>query len=184
MAHPERREMAEELSASLGGVPIVWDRQNNLWDTCSRAWEAIDKTAEYGLVLQDDVIACRDFISRAEAVLTGRFIYNFFIHRVLSNRVRKAQLEKENSFYMNSIASEVAICIPTDLIWQMLEYAKRRRAKDDTIISRWARSRHMRVCYPIPSLVQHRDTESIYHKVTGRPMRNVGHITEFFADNI
>lgn len=184
MAHPDRREMAEELSVGLGGVPIVWDKINNLWDTCSRAWRSIDKSADYGLVLQDDIIACRDFISRAEGVLEGRFIYNFFIHRVLSSRVRMALSEKADRFFRASISSEVALCLPTNLIDEMLEYAREHNAKDDTVISRWATSKHLRVCYPIPSLVQHRDIESLFHKYTGRPVRSSGHITEFFADNL
>ena len=183
MAHPARREMAEQLSLSLGGVPIIWDRENDIWDTCRRAWEAIDKTAEYGLVFQDDVIVCRDFIPRAEAILTGRFIYNFFVHYVFAEKVKNALAEGKSAFFRPKISSEVAICMPTRFIDSMIRYCQEHKALDDTWISLWAQKNRIRVCYPIPSLVDHRKGESIFHKLTGRPQRKGSHHSCCFADN-
>src|SRR4030042_6958001 len=160
MAHPARRAMAEALALSLGGVPIVWDMINDVWDTCRRSWQAIDKTAEYGLVLQDDVIVCNGFIRRAEAIVGGGFIYNFFIHYIFADRVKKALSEGKSAFFRTNICSELAICMPTKYIDSMVKYVEEHGGTSDTLISQWANSRHIRVCYPIPSLVDNRAGES------------------------
>jgi len=183
MAHPDRKIMAEELSASLGGVPIVWDQINNVWDTCKRAWRAIDKTAEYGLVLQDDVIPCRDFQTRAEALLTGRFVYNFFVHYGFSARVEKALNEGKNYFIKTSIFGEIALCMPTKYINSMIDYCHNRNAQSDTLISAWATASRLRVRYPIPSLVDHRSGDSLFEKYTGRKQHIKDHHSCCFADN-
>ena len=183
MAHPDRRQMAEELALSLGGVPIVFDEVNNVWDTCRRAWQKIDKSAKYGLVLQDDVIVCRDFIRRAEALLTGNFVYNFFVHYVFANRVNIALADGKREFIRSTIASEVAICMPTKFIVSMINYCQKHKAKDDTLISSWALSKRIWVCYPIPSLCDHRAGESVFLKHTGRPQRGGSHCSCCFADN-
>jgi len=183
MAHPDRREMAEGLAESLGGVPIVWDKINDVWDTCRRAWEAIDKTAEYGLVLQDDAVVCRDFIKRCEAILTGRYVYNLFVHYVFRARVNKARSEGKNAFFRSGIASEVAVCLPTKYIRGMLKYCQEHDTRTDTFISVWAHRSRIKVCYPIPSLVDHRAGESVFLKRTGRPQRKGSHHSCCFADN-
>lgn len=183
MAHPKRREMAEALSYSLGGVPIIYDTINNVWDTCKRAWQAIDKTAKYGLVLQDDTIVCRDFMRRAGELLTGNFVYNFFVHYIFDNKVKLTLSSGKRAFFRPTIASEVAICMPTKYIDSMVNYCQRHGAKDDTLISSWALGRHIRVCYPIPSLVDHREGKSIFLENTGRPQRKGEHYSCCFADN-
>ena len=183
MAHPERTAMAMELSLSLGGVPIVWDKINNVWDTCKRAWEAIDKTAEYGLVLQDDVIPCHDFITRAEALLKGKYVYNFFIHYGFGARVEKALSEGKNYFIKPSIYGEIALCMPTKYIVSMINYCESRHAVSDTLISTWARANKIPIRYPIPSLVDHRHGESIFQKTTGRAQLTKAHHSCCFADN-
>jgi hypothetical protein len=183
MAHPDRKAMAQELANSLGGVPIVWDKLNNVWDTCKRAWQAIDTTAEYGLVLQDDVLPCRDFQKRAEAVLKGRFVYNFFVHYGFSASVEKALYEGENHFTKGSIYGEIALCMPTTCINSMINYCDRHGAHSDTLISTWARSIHLRIRYPIPSLVDHRAGESLFEKYTGREPHIKEHHSCCFADN-
>jgi len=183
MAHPDRKIMANELSASLGGVPIVWDRKNNVWDTCKRAWQAIDTTAKYGLVLQDDVIPCRDFQARAEALLNGRFVYNFFIHSGFVARIEKALCEGKNYFIMPSIYGEIALCMPTNYINSMINYVERHGARSDTLISTWARTAKLRIRYPIPSLVDHRSGDSLFEKYTGRPQHIKDHHSCCFADN-
>lgn len=184
MAHPDRREMAALLSFELGGVPIVFDRKNNVWDTCRRSWEAIDKTAEYGLVLQDDAIVCTNFISRAEALLRGRYIYNFFILSGFGARVEKALADGFDYFIKPSIFGEVALCMPTKYINSMINYCERKKAKTDTVISSWAITNKIRVRYPIPSLVDHRHGESIFQRNQGLAQRDNPHHSCCFADNI
>lgn len=183
MAHPDRREMATLLSFELGGVPIVWDIKNNVWDTCRRSWEAIDKSAEYGLVLQDDAIVCQNFISRAEKLLTGDYIYNFFILSGSRALVDKRLAEGKSNFFKVSIFGEVALCMKTLHINSMINYCERKKGKSDTVISSWAINNKIRVCYPIPSLVDHRVGESIFQRNNGLAQRDNPHHAYCFADN-
>lgn len=62
MAHPARAERAEKLAAGLG-VPIVWDQHGDVVETCLRALQGYDSGATHHLVLQDDVVACRDLLA-------------------------------------------------------------------------------------------------------------------------
>jgi GR25 family glycosyltransferase involved in LPS biosynthesis len=63
VAHPRRNRMANMLANQVGAEAIVWDvgeigaASNHL-----QAWEYLAGTgAEWGVVLEDDVIPCRDF---------------------------------------------------------------------------------------------------------------------------
>jgi hypothetical protein len=74
MGHPARRGRAERLAAGLG-VEVVWDRHQDVTETCLRALQAYDPAASHHLVLQDDAVPCRDLLAgldRACAVAGNR----------------------------------------------------------------------------------------------------------------
>lgn len=169
MAHPERKEWAEELSKKLN-APVVYDRINNIWDTCRRSWLAVDTSAEYGLILQDDSIIANDFIKRAEALLTEDTVYSFYAGKLLATKINRAVQRKESVVYSGMIFNEIAICMPTKYINEMVKYSDVREAKTDQEIAKWARSKRLKICYPIPSLVDHRDGESIFYRNYNRPV--------------
>src|SRR5690606_13738395 len=56
MAHPKRKEWAEDLADQLD-CPIIWDEKNVMWDTGRRALLAgLDMGGTHHLVIQDDCI--------------------------------------------------------------------------------------------------------------------------------
>lgn len=168
MAHPERQAWAKELSQKLN-APIVYDTQNNLWDTCRRAWLAhMSIGAEYSLVLQDDAIITENFREKAEAILKDDFIYSFYLSSFLSPRVNIAKKRGKDHVISSMIFNEVALCMKTKHIDKMIEYCDVREAQNDHEIGRWAKSVAKRVYYPIPSLTTHRDSESIYRRNIGQ----------------
>jgi hypothetical protein len=65
MAHPKRKEWAEQLSSELS-CDITWDRFNDRHDTGFRAIKAYDPEATHHLVVQDDVILCDNFLQIVE----------------------------------------------------------------------------------------------------------------------
>ena len=70
MAHPRREGMVQQLLDELDRpVPVVWDQINDRHDTGIRAIEAFDPTASHHLVLQDDVLVCRDLLAGIERAL-------------------------------------------------------------------------------------------------------------------
>ena len=164
MAHPERKDWAEELSQQLN-APIVYDQKNNIWDTCRRSWlSMVDSESEYSLVLQDDAILCTDFINIAEKVLNRDLIYSFYAGNLLAGRLKQAQSQGDDILITNMIFNEVAICMPTKYISEMIEYCDKREATTDQEIGKWARQRGIKICNTIPSLVDHRDTDSIFRR--------------------
>lgn len=175
MAHPERQEWAKLLSQELN-APIVYDRKNNIWDTCRRAWlSQVSVGAEYTLVLQDDVILCSDFRAKAEAILAAQEadnVVSFYAGSLLGNRIDKALREGEDFVLTGMIFNEVALCMKTEHIPEMVAYCDSREAKTDQEICNWCRKNRRNIYHPIPSLVDHRDEESIYKRVYNKPDKN------------
>ncbi len=168
MAHPERKQWAEDLGKKLG-AKVVYDRISNVWDTCRRSWLAIDPEAEYGLVLQDDAIICKDFLERAEALLQGDYLYSLFAGYLLTSRIRRAEQRGEDFVESWSVFNEIALCMRTEHIRSMIKHCDDRDVDTDQEIGRWARLKRLKVRYPLPSLVDHRDSESIYKRVYKKP---------------
>src|SRR5690554_2196422 len=77
MAHPVRKEYAEELQRTLDRpIEIIYDAnpvpsRNPMqrWATGRRAWEAHDPEADWHMVIQDDALACKDLIAGLEKAL-------------------------------------------------------------------------------------------------------------------
>ncbi len=167
MAHPDRAHLIPYLKEKLGDVPVIFDEKNNLWDTCRRAWLAHDMSCEYALVIQDDALVTNNFREKAEALLKDDCVYSFYLSSFLKNRVYMAMKRGINFVESSTIFNEVALCMKTKHIDAMVEWSDVREAQNDHEIGRWAKNRAKRICYPIPSLVSHRDNiESIYRKVT------------------
>lgn len=169
MAHPDRKDYIPYLKDKLGDVLVVWDEKNNLWDTCRRAWLAQDMSAEYGLVVQDDAIVCDGFREKAEAMLNEDYIYSFFAGYMLESRIRLAEKNGEDHVLTGVIFNEVALCMRTEHIRSMVKFSDDRDARHDQFISQWAKFNKIKVYHPIPSLIDHRDDDSIYQRVYKRP---------------
>lgn len=181
MAHPRRERFIPELVERLGvdADDVVWDTDNNRWHTGRRAWEAIDQSADWGLVIQDDAIVCRDLIAGLEAALATlppRCIATAYIgtRRPVARRVdiavREARERGAAWIRMPSLNWGVAIILPTDMIDGMLPWCDRQHYPNyDRRIGRYAIDR---LNYPTyctyPSLVDHRETQSLVGHGDGR----------------
>lgn len=174
MAHPKRKAFIPYLVERLGkDTKVVYDRKNNVWDTCRRAWLAQDRTCEYGVVIQDDAIVCNNFRKRAGKILSsqqGDFIFSFFAGQMMGARINRALKQGKNFVTSGMIFNEVALCMKTEYIDAMVKWCDERNAQTDQEIGRWARMKRLSIFYPIPSLIDHRVGESIYRKVYNKPM--------------
>lgn len=173
MAHPKRADMVDDLLARLDRpVEVVWDRVNDRHDTGARAMEAFNPACTHHLVIQDDVLPCRDLIAGAERALahlpgdapvslyTGAVRpFNTEINRV----VRQGRRENASWITMRGIYWGPAVCLPTKDIPEMLEWY--RSASDvinyDRRMSVWYAQRQAVVWYSRPSLVDHRGEVSL-----------------------
>lgn len=181
MAHEKRAHLVPELVERLGLTDddVIWDRRNDRWDTGRRAWEAIDQTAEWGMVVQDDALPCRDFIAGMQAAL-DRVPLNVLVSPYIGTRrpvrsriervVSEAAAAKAAFIEMPSLNWGVAITAPTHIIDGMLPWCDEQNYPNyDRRIGRYAIDvRRMNTWCTFPSLVDHRDIPSLIGHGDGR----------------
>ena len=168
--HPSREHLIPYLKERLGNdTPICTDTENNLLKNSRKAWAMHDQSAGFHLVLDDDVKVCENFRERAEHVM-GEYpalAYSFFWGEMpIQDRelLKPSPLAQYRYRVMKHVRWGCAICLRTALIPKMLDYTLTvtdlaPNKEFDTRISRFIESRKMRVCYPIPCLVDHREEE-------------------------
>lgn len=185
MAHPKRKKYIPYLQKMLGeDTKIVFDRKNNIWDTCRRAWLAHDMDSEYAVVIQDDAIICKQFRKRAEAVLNDDAVYCLYAGRHLRLRIESALRKNETFVRSARILNEVAICIRTEHIPEMVKFCDEMHSQTDQNITKWATKKRLPILYPIPSLVDHREGESLYRKIYNKPLPTVSSKAVIFIDSM
>ena len=121
MAHPNRKEWAEELARELD-CEIYWDNDNTIWHTSRGAWQLADRTSDYHFVIQDDAILCRNFKQRVQELVeksvehNGETAFQLYLGRCRRFLVNKSDREKEikEVYYVRTLcAGGVAIGMPT-----------------------------------------------------------------------
>lgn len=165
MAHPKRKQYVPYLLSKLGpDAKVVFDEKNNLWDTCRRSWLATDRDSDYTLIIQDDALVCNNFIEKAKEFLKEDFVYSFYAGDLLANRIEKAKAENKQLVFSDMIVNEIALCMKTKHVENMVKYCDERNAQNDHLISTWAFINRKRIAYTVPSLIDHRDEKSIYRE--------------------
>ena len=181
MAHEKRAHLVPDLVERLGLTDddVIWDRHNNRWDTGRRAWEEIDQTADWGMVVQDDALPCADLIAGMELALE-RVPNNVLVTPYIGTRrpvaarvervVREAAAAKAAFIEMPSLCWGVAITAPTNIINDMLPWCDVQNYPNyDRRIGRYAIDvRRMSTWCTFPSLVDHRDIPSLVGHGGGR----------------
>jgi hypothetical protein len=181
MAHEKRAHLVPDLVERLGLTDddVIWDRRNDRWDTGRRAWEAIDQTAEWGMVVQDDALPCADLITGMEKALE-RVPDNVLVTPYIGTRrpargkidrvVQEAAAAKAAFIEMPSLNWGVAITAPTRIIDGMLPWCDVQQYPNyDRRIGRYAIDvMRMNTWCTFPSLVDHRDIPSLIGHGDGR----------------
>lgn len=182
MAHPVREQAVSELRGSLDrDVEVVWDgksvpskRPEQRWRTGHRAWEMVDRSADYGMVIQDDIMVAKDFIGGVEKALSvlgpdGLVSAYTGTGRPDQNSVKRAVRNAEHAgtpwAEMRSLCWGPAIIVPTSQISPMLDWCnlrKNRTKNYDYRIGLYFRDvMGWKTFYLIPSLVEHRKMPSL-----------------------
>ena len=174
MAHPRRYDLVDDLLDRLDRpVEVVWDKINDRHDTGIRAIEAHDPACTHHLVIQDDVMPCRDLIAGAEKALGHVPAGNpasFYLGRVQPFR-RKVQeavdLAGDSASWvtMQGVYWGPAIVVPTAVIEDLSRWfrspAAARVTNYDRRVSKWFEARRLDCWYSWPSLVDHRGAQSL-----------------------
>lgn len=184
MAHMKRIHMLNEL---LEGLPestqVVYDQGNNRWDTGARAWATHDKSAQWHVVVQDDAIVCENFEERAESFLAsanhnGPVSFYLGAGRPRQRSVIRQLHHATDRVKMPYLLWGVCFALPVHLIDQMLDECDKGIPNYDTRISRFFERRRIGTLYSWPSLVDHRDEESLTYSNL-----NIRRVAHWFADD-
>lgn len=170
MAHEKRKANIPYLQDKLNNAPVVWDRVNNIWDTSKRAWLAHNSNAEYHCVVQDDILIGKDFIRKAESMLTEDVIYNFYMgmRPRFRNEVESCKRSGIPFLKKKNLHHECCFAMRTDRIHDMIEYCESQNPISDRVINTYIRKEGLEVWFPMPSLVSHRQNESLHNLNRGR----------------
>lgn len=176
MAHPARTEQAVKLAAEID-APIVFDTDNDEWQTGARAWQSLaDSGASFAAVVQDDALPIDGFrrhLEQVAAAMPDRTACSLYVGtgRPRAEQVRRAVTEADRTdaswLECDGLLWGVAVMLPTEHITPLLHWAQASPLPYDQRISAWYRSRGQRVRHCWPSIVDHADGERLVD--TGGP---------------
>ena len=175
MAHPSRRAMVDELLEQLDRpAEVVWDRVNDRHDTGLRCLEAFDAQASHHLVIQDDVVPCRDLVAGTEQALEAvpaGCPLSLYVGRVrpFARAVERAVATAEGASFitMKGAYWGPALVFPTDTLPELIDWFSASAVTNyDRRCSRFYEACKVRCWYTWPSLVEHRGDESLVWKNT------------------
>lgn len=173
MAHPARDGYVMRLLRRMGEIPVSWDPHpvstdtEQRWANGRRAWEMHDPTADWHLVLQDDVLVANNLIPALANAL--RFVppettmSPYFGERPLPQRDRKDVMRLVHKHYASWITRKrmiwgVAMCVPVATIPDMVAWCTQKKGQpyDYRVGSYYKNVLRWPCWYLYPSLVDHR----------------------------
>jgi hypothetical protein len=176
MAIPERMDFVPILKEKLGDVPVSIDTEHKgEWFNCKQAWRMQDMTADWGVVIQDDAVVCKDFYKRAEeTILKGKeilktddFFCSFYYgKRHSALRLKEGEDALNAGYWVNSAPKwGVSICMPIKYIEEMIAFCDELngpdfKTADDARIAKFVIHKKLKVFFPFPSIVDHRHGKS------------------------
>lgn len=171
MGHTSREKYHQQMVDDLCRYEMkasIDDGTLGVWENAKQAWQLVDERSDYGIVIQDDALLCKNFILRASLFLSkhrGQIVSFYFGDDPNNERWIKPD------FFDAPLFHAVCLAIPTYLIDDMIAYCDQRPEVygDDMKMKRWLISKNKTCRYSNPSLVQHRDIPSIVD--TTKPTR-------------
>ncbi len=170
---PERVKYTEYLKSRLGDIPIAMDTDRNLWNTCKSAWLKHDRKKKWALTLQDDAIISDDFYKKAEEILKNvpdNLIVSFYAGNKLAQKIELAKQKGRGYVIDRKIYNEMALCLRTEWIDEMIKFCDDRNATTDKKIQLWTIRTQKQVYYSLPSIINHRLDKSVYREIFNKNM--------------
>jgi len=183
MAHIKRVEEATDLYVKLMKMPfarvtISMDYDNDEWNNGRNAWVDAETFEDFHCVIQDDSIISDNFYENLETALRqapANDILSLYTgtSRPFKNQVQKAvdKAKEENASWLksNRLMWGVAIVMKTEHIEHMLKYVEKSTLPYDERIGSYFKHIGKQVYYCRPSIVNHRDEQSLIKKVHNYP---------------
>lgn len=170
--HPKRKKYLPYLLKRLGTEKYAMDRENDIWETARRAWLSYDEDADYHFVIQDDSLITSMFHDKLKKHLEstkGReYCFVLYTGRPrMRKHIRRAKREGFNHLLFKRIYNEVALGLPVNHIDEMVEYCDQYGDGTCRWIQRYIQSKKMLAYYTMPSLIDHRDEDSLHNNNKG-----------------
>lgn len=180
MAHTNRKAYVPPLLDQLPkDTQVSWDNGDlGLVKAHIQAWELYG--GDYTCVIQDDAILTDNFLEKAQYHVNqcvqnyGRIALHFYLRKSpkFSKKVKKWKQEGRDHVVMKNLHAGLAICLPSEIIPDMLDYFKSEHLKSgDKRINKYLRKEEIPVYFPLPSLVEHRNLPSL-HSGNSSPVEN------------
>lgn len=168
MAHPRRRQAAERLARQVDADDVVWDTNDNEWDTGARAIATYSPTATHHLVLQDDALPIDDFRRHATAAIEQHpdDLVSFYLgtsrpkewQPLVDDACMQAETVGASWITASKLLHGVAIAMPTARIPDLLTWCEKPVVPYDYRIGMyWHYVLDRPIFYTWPSLVDHDD---------------------------
>lgn len=178
MAVRERAENVRRTLKSLGvAVPVLYDDDRiGCWNNAVRAWKAVKSGASHHLVLQDDIVLCRNFLSTVERLCELRPSHPLTLF-TMRKGTREA-VEKDSHWVRVEYGVwGQATLLPTFMIPQMLRWNDKHirpdfGLPDDARISLWMEHHRIPAFAPAPNIVEHLDDSSTLGHRTPLPRKS------------
>ncbi len=179
---PSRYQRLQRLLESIPQqVTVITDSGDGHWPTAKRAWRAHRPGATHHLVLQDDVIACRDFIPAVYRCidLAPLEVLSFFSFWKAGHEL----YARGSSHWLRQrqCAYAQAICLPVELIEMWLTWdqnnLRQDRWTDDNRLGAFCYQYGLMVYTTVPSLVQH---EAPSDSVIDKRMNNARRVSPYY----
>ncbi|QBZ72701.1 glucosyltransferase [Gordonia phage Phendrix] len=137
-----------------------------------RAWILGNtEKCDWIVVMEDDAILCTNFLEKAEKALVDAptDIVSFYLgtgyplqhQSEIRRRVAIADETDASWIQMRSMNHAVCIAMKQELVTPMLDHVATSRKPIDEAIGKWARTQQILVSYPVESLVDHADEETL-----------------------
>jgi hypothetical protein len=169
VAHPKRRTMAHKLATSVNGYICMDNNDLGAKRNHLQAWECLWRTgADWGVVLEDDVELCDDFLYNLFKLLehAPTPLVSLYLGRgrpiQYQERIGMAITHDVSYIVAEPLLSAQGYAMPVGFFNP--KSANEVLAIDlpvDEAISKWAYQYHLRVSYPRYSLIDHRDGPSL-----------------------
>lgn len=132
--------------------------------TARRAWE-IQASEDHVLVLQDDILLCKDFMSYCTRMISAHpdVILSLFPPNQLCFRKNIKRLPRNTPYIQTKELTAQGIVMPSRFISPCLDSWEDFRRGDDTNILFWARQNNITILTTIPTTMQHIGYDSVFN---------------------
>lgn len=152
--------MIERLGKQYRDIITIVLDENRLgcWETSKGAWEKFNPNKTHHIVMQDDILFCKDFVETMNMI--SLLLPNNPVLPYSNNQIAQKAMDRGDSwFILRGICWGQALMMPNKLIPDFIDYVDERVGEGyesyDGRLNYWVTNRNIDTYCTVPSLVQH-----------------------------